>query len=538
MTSAVWRSIERVAEPYYQNFNTALDNVSSTQKQILQKILHTHKSTTFGQRYNFANMNSMQGYQETVPINSYEDIKTDFERMAAGESYLRCHDPVLLFEETSGTHAKPKWIPYTNRSLEDFRLALFPWIYDLCHHYPGIMGGSAYWSISPVAQVSRKKTHAGIPIGMTDDSFYFGEDVAQHIQSTLAVPAWISSIPSVELWRYLTLFYLLRNTQLSLISIWSPTFLLQILQTLSQYQDRLIADIQTGNISHPEFKHYRKNISVAPDKKRANVLKQYFLASSLDTTILWPKLNLVSCWASGASATYAHTLKKYFPNVRLQAKGLLATEGVITIPMVQANQPVLSVLSGFYEFLTDDGNVYLAHELTSNTPYSVLLTNNSGLYRYNIGDRVKLTGWYRKAPCLEFISRASNTVDLCGEKLTEEFLIPYLADIPGFSLVAPRMTPKPHYCLYVDSKVVSISDTQQLAQKLEILLRTNPQYDYARHLDQLGSLRLFRTLEPLRSYQQYHSQSKKLGDIKPPGLSQDTTWHQRFTLLCKEGHGA
>ena len=77
--------------------------------------------------------------------------------------------------------------------------------------------------------------------------------------------------------------------------------------------------------------------------------------------------------------------------VTLQGKGLLSTEAVITVPS-DCGDPQLSADSNFYEFRRDNGQIYLADELLSGETYSVIVTTNSGLYRYQTDDLVLCTG--------------------------------------------------------------------------------------------------------------------------------------------------
>jgi hypothetical protein len=240
---------------------------------------------------------------------------------------------------------------------------------------------------------------------------------------------------------------------------------------------------------------------------------------------------LISCWSSAASARYVEQLRRLFPKVTLQGKGLLATEGAISIPVVGVQGCPLALLSGFYEFLNDRGEACLANELEEGATYTVLLTNYSGLYRYDIGDRVRVVDRLRNTPCLEFVGRGSNSTDLCGEKLTEEFISQHLKLIPGFALLVPKLDPKPHYCLYADSKAVPAGQVLRLSREFENALQLNPQYAYARHLRQLEPVRLVRAVKPMESYRnRFLHQATTLGDIKPPCLSPDMAWHSWFSV--------
>ena len=104
----------------------------------------------------------------------------------------------------------------------------------------------------------------------------------------------------------------------------------------------------------------------------------------------------------------------------------MASEGIMAIPFRdETSGGVLPVHTHFYEFIPeglaeqDDPPTLLPHELEVSRPYTVVLTTSAGLYRYNIGDVVRVSELNGSAPVLEFLHRAGHTCSLTGEKLTE-----------------------------------------------------------------------------------------------------------------------
>jgi hypothetical protein len=216
----------------------------------------------------------------------------------------------------------------------------------------------------------------------------------------------------------------------------------------------------------------------------------------------------------GASRSLAEQLQQVLPQAGFQAKGLLATEGLTTIPNRQ-NQPVLTQDSGFYEFLRDE-DCLCAWELEPEQNYEVVLTTAGGLYRYRTGDLVRHERMDNGLPVLRFIGRSDVCSDLVGEKLTEAFVAQCLADIPGFRMLAALAKPQPHYTLITSE--VGIEVTTAWLPKIEERLSTNPQYAYARKLGQLSGLTITPHPDPLKLYTQLASVQQRLGDIKVPAL--------------------
>ncbi len=245
----------------------------------------------------------------------------------------------------------------------------------------------------------------------------------------------------------------------------------------------------------------------------------------------WPRLRLISCWGDAQAASLLPDLQAAFPGVTIQPKGLLATEGVVTIP-VGASRP-LAIRSHFFEFEDETGAVSPSWALRDNAEYAVLLTTGGGLYRYALRDRVRVTGFYRTTPCLEFLGKADNVSDLCGEKISEDFVGACLASVlekagvrPLFAMLAPDGD-IPRYCLFIESRDVLPAD---LGAMLDRSLRSGYHYNLCRELGQLQPASVI-GIES-NAYRTYTgalvANGMRLGDIKPTPLSRRRDWPHLF----------
>ena len=121
---------------------------------------------------------------------------------------------------------------------------------------------------------------------------------------------------------------------------------------------------------------------------------------------LWPNLALVSCWTDAAAGYFAGHLARLVPHAEIQPKGLIATEGFVSLPLVGQDGAGLAVRSHFFEFLESDAaGPRLAQELERGGRYRVVLTTGGGLYRYDLGDEVEVTGFAGECPLLRFQRR-------------------------------------------------------------------------------------------------------------------------------------
>lgn len=513
-----------------KDFHKASRRVAETQSQLLQVYLSSNQHTA----YLMHHASRITNYQ--LPLTTYEDYIPYIERIANGETNLLTKDPVQLFELSSGSTSASKMIPYTPTLKREFRLGLSTWIHDLYTHHPNLIHGPAYWSISPLTSGPRH-TPAGTPIGFEEDSAYLGFFGSIIESSLMAVPNFVKHIQDVNDFRYVTLLYLLRCENLRLISIWNPTFLTLLLAPLEQWWDSLLKDIADGTITLPNQSLISNlQLPVTSYELRARNLSKLSLT---DYSSIWRNLSLISCWADGASELYARELQNTFPNVTIQPKGLLATEAFISFPLTGYEGNALAITSHYFEFLAENGDIFLAHQLEKGKTYSVIVTTGGGLYRYQLNDIVEVTDFYNQIPCIKFIGKADNVSDYFGEKLNEQFVSNVLKKLfqkykltPLFYMLALDDALPFRYTLYLELEDIQLPNS--LNADLDFALRANFHYDYCRKLDQLAETQIIQVKNGGTSYIRASQQrGRKLGNIKASVLQKTTGWGGAFQTTAK-----
>jgi len=460
-------------------------------------------NTEFGEQFHFKDMQTIDDYRNLVPVHSFSDHSGKISKIEEGESDILFSGEAIAFERTSGSTTGQKLIPYSENSLLDFRKAVLPWLSDVVRQYD-LKEGSAYWAISPATR-HPEITKGGMPVGLPDAA-YLGEDIIPFFLATSAVPPWVGAMSDFKDWQLATLYHLVCSRDLVFISVWSPTFLLSLLDTLIERKHELECLLQNGGIINGKF--------LVKDLLAHEKLKTYYQIMNAEE--LWPDLKVISCWADASSRPFYQQLSKQFPSVSIQPKGLLLTEGVITVPNLDG-QTALSADSGFYEFLDSDSNSLLAHELIKGERYEVVMTTSGGLYRYRSHDIVICDGYSSGLPILRFVGRGDTTSDLVGEKLTEEFVTRCFDGIPGFKMLLPVHDEAPGYLLIIEEQSEQNSDS--LLDMVETRLFNNPHYEYACKLGQLERLRVLSLKNPLNIYlTSPEHNGARFGDIKVPSL--------------------
>lgn len=430
----------------------------------MRMLLEKQADSGFGRAHGFDSIHTPEDFRTAIPPMNYEDHWRWIERAAAGEKrVLACEEPIG-FERTSGTSSRAKWIPLTQGLQEEFARGLAAWFSGWKSRCPQVFDGRAYWAISPPG-MAPETTPGGLQVGMTSDAAYFPAEIAGRLGAWLVMPGLGGNPESVF---EETAAALLDAPDLSLVSVWSPTFLLGIDAALRRLRG--------------EFKWCD----------------------------LWPKLALVSCWADAASAPWIPILRERLGGIPIEPKGLLATEGITSIPDATDGVPRLAGECHWHEFLDASGRYTANSDLLLGSSYEVLLTTGGGLFRYRSGDHVKVLGFgVDGLPRLRFIGRAGRVSDLVGEKLHEEQVIEALKG-EGFLVADPE---RPGYDLWL----VKISR----AAGIEKALRRNPYMDQALALGQLVPFRI-RHL-PGDWYTRLavaiaRNRGCRIGDVKPPAL--------------------
>ena len=503
VSRGMWRTFAARAQPVVDEWQAMFAQPDHAQEQVLLRILAENRDSAFGQAHSFASIKDPSTFAEKVPLHGYEALRPWIERAQHEHgSVLTCSAP-LFFERTSGNSARQKNIPYTRAFLSELQGALTLWLADMYRQIPEIGQGVGYWSMSPPMQPPCVSAN-GIAVGSTSDLAYLDGSLLTGLAGTLLIPEFS---PSATDWCRRTLLALVSNPDLSFISVWSPTFLISLLQPLF--------DTDTAD-SRQTFSWLE---SAVPAPRRLALQRA---RDHGDCIGLWPRLAAISCWMDGPSQSYALQLMTRFPQVRCLPKGLLATEGVVSVPFGEGAGCPLAIGSHYLEFLAEDGGLRTAQTLRIGETAQVLLTTGGGLYRYALGDRVKAVGLTGGTARVEFVGRAAGSCDLVGEKLDESVVASVLSahiDAADSACLVPesRTLPARYWLLIATSARL---DSAALATAVDAALQQSYHYAHARRMGQLGAVDI-RVVsggaDKLAQYLQRAAESAgiRAGDVKP-----------------------
>ena len=411
--------------------NLAQSACRETQCTLLADLLRLNQSSAFSRDYGLTGRTTLREFRQRVPVGDYELIRSYVDQVAHGNhaALLGETNKLQMFALTSGTTAAPKLIPVTTRFLNDYRRGWQTWGI-------GTYSDHALLQKLNIVQISsshqKTRTADGTPCG--NISGLVAAMQKRFVRSLYTIPAVVAEILDAEAKRYTILRLALADPWVGMTITANPSTLLQLAGFANTHAEALIRDIHNGGINGvdlPDLQRRELKNRLRPNVPRAAQLQQILdRHGGLRPRDCWPMLQALGVWCGGSAAAYIPKLKQVFDGITIRDHGLHASEGRMTLPLMdECSSGLLEIQTHFFEFLpmTEVGSaspvVLEAHELEVGVEYYILLTTSSGLYRYNIRDVVRCTGFYGTTPLLEFRHKGAHISSITGEKLAESQVV-------------------------------------------------------------------------------------------------------------------
>ena len=408
----------------WRSFQRRTNRPEAAQQELLNRLLAANRDTAFGRCHGFSSMATTKDFQEGVPVGDYETYRPWIDQVIQGEHRVLTADQPYMFTLTSGTGGQPKLIP-VNRSTKtnSSRLSAL-WLYRALADHPQLLEGKALAVVSPAVE---GHTATGIPFGSASGHIY--QHASWYLRRRYAVPYDVFAIKDFEA-KYYTIMRIAIEQNVSFIATPNPSTILRLVTTADHNREQIIRDIYDGTLSakfdiETVIRQQLKS-TLNPNVKRARELEAMLTSNELFAPwYYWPNLKLVGCWKGGSVGTTISRIEPWFrPGMPFRDIGYLSSEAQVTLPVQDAGSAgILALDSNFYEFIPeadiDSSNptALTVGQLQAGESYYILITSPTGLYRYDINDVVKVSGYYQKTPILEFVRKGRDMVNLEGEKL-------------------------------------------------------------------------------------------------------------------------
>jgi hypothetical protein len=350
------------------------------QEELLMNLIRTAEQTDFGKTYDFSSIKNYNVFAATVPLNTYEDLEPQIEMMRKGQQNIFWPTPIKWFAKSSGTtNAKSKFIPVSADALEN------------CHYKASKDLLCLYLNNNEDSQLfTGKSLRLGGSKELYQDNDTFFGDLSAILIDNMPIWAEFSSTPS---------------NRVSLMGSWETK-----LQAIIQ---ETIKENVTSLAGVPSWMLVLLNKTLEETGK-GNLLE------------LWPNAEVY--FHGGVSFDpYRAQYQKLFPSSDFNYYEIYnASEGFFGIQDLNDSDEMLLMLDYgiFYEFIPMDTygtyqqKIIPLHEVELHKNYALVITTNSGLWRYQIGDTIRFTNLspYR----IKVTGRTKHHINVFGEELMVE----------------------------------------------------------------------------------------------------------------------
>lgn len=471
------------------------------QEELLFSLIKTAENTQIGKKYDFSSVKNYTTFSERVPIASYEELEPLIELTRKGEQNVFWPSTIKWFAKSSGTtNAKSKFIPVSSEALEN------------CHYKASKDLLCLYLNNNEDSElfVGKSLRLGGSKQLYEDNNTFFG-DLSAILIDNMPIWAEFSSTPS---------------SKISLMGDWETKLPAIINETVNE------------NVT-----------SLAGVPSWMLVLLQKALETTGKSNLLevWPNAEVY--FHGGVSfEPYKEQYKKLFPKDSFKYYEIYnASEGFFAIQDQNGSDELLLMLDYgiFYEFIpmdtfgTFNQRVIRLNQVELNKNYAVVITTNSGLWRYLIGDTIRFTSLnpYR----IKVTGRTKHHINVFGEELMVENTDTALAK-----------TCKTFNCEVVDYTVAPIfmkdkekgahewiiefknapEDIVKFSQALdENIQAVNSDYEAKRYNNMTLNPLVLNVARPHLFYDWLKQQDKLGGQHKVPRLSNERTYLEQLLQL-------
>jgi len=485
-----------------RRFRSAVECARQKQDSLFEELVRRAPRGDFQRAYDFDRIRTYADYASAVPIQRYADLSPYIERVRNGDvtALFAPGTQILMFALTSGTTAAPKYIPITQAVLEHWREGWSVWgLRALLDHHGSFLRGI----VQITSPMNDHLAPGGMPCGAITG--LLAATQRRLVRRYYTAPLAVADIRDAAA-KYYTIMRMSIFRDVAFMVTASPATLLLLARAADDHREQIIRDVHDGTlwadlpISAATRAALAPRMPALPDAARRldQLAEQH---GGLYPRHYW-ELMFLAHWTGGTMGLYMPLLKKYFGDAPSRDIGLLASEGRLSIPIEDGTASgILNVRSHFFEFIpadeygTPSPRALQMHEVQEGGEYFLLLTNGSGLYRYDIGDRVRVTGRIGQAPLIEFLSRDAHTSSMAGEKLTEDQVVSAMRRVTDGApssvefVLAPRFGETPCYRLYVEGQ--GTCHAPDLAARFDAALcDSNVEYAGKRESGRLGPVQI------------------------------------------------
>lgn len=364
-----------------ENIENFKNNPFQVQEQVFKYLIDSGKNTEWGKKHDYFSIKNQEQFAQNVPVSSYEEFYPYIERCLKGEQNLLWNKPIIGFSKSSGTtNARSKYIPVSEECLDKNHYAAGK---DLIAIYANNNIGTGFF------------TGKGVGVGGSmQPNPVTGEkncgDVSALIMNHL--PAWAEYLRT-------------------------PSLEIALMENWEEKMEAMARASSKDNVT---------SIQGVPTWTLFLIKKILEVTGKKSILEVWPNLE---CFFHGAVSftPYRQLFKELIPSDQMNYMEVYnASEGFFALQDQKNSEDLLLLLDYgiYYEFIPMDEwdkenpKTITLQEVKLNQKYAMIISTNSGLWRYNIGDVVKFTSLspFR----IRIAGRTKHFINAFGEEVVVE----------------------------------------------------------------------------------------------------------------------
>ena len=348
--------VRRFFIPRQKELERHFKEPDAVQQEMLQYLLEKGADTEYGQRYGLGSVEDYELFSRQVPLNTYEELKGDIDRMRHGERNVLWPGVVTWYAKSSGTtNDKSKFIPVSPTGLKH------------THYQGGTDTVAFYLQNNPKSRLF--DGHSLILGGSHSPNYNVANSLVGDLSAIL-----IENI----------------NPLANLVRV--PKKKTALLSDFEEKRERIARETMTKNVT---------NLSGVPSWMLSVLTRVMELSGKEHLEDVWPNLEVF--FHGGVAFTpYRKQYEELITSPKMHyMETYNASEGFFGIQNDPKDSAMLLMLDYgvFYEFLPmehfDDEQreryVVPLSQVETDRNYAMIISTPCGLWRYLIGDTVRFT---------------------------------------------------------------------------------------------------------------------------------------------------
>lgn len=466
-------------------------NADDVQKRVLAEILTQNAGVEYLRRYGLIGVTDREGFKKAVPVVKYEDLQADISRIANGDkSNILCSRPISEFLTSSGTSGGERKLMPTIEDELTRRSLLYSLLMPVMSQFvPNLEKGKGMYFLFVKSEA---KTPGGLLARPVLTSYYkspnFMDRPYDPYTNYTSPNETILCSDSFQSMYSQMLLGLFQNKEVLRVGAVFASGFIRAIRFLEKHWASLCHDIRTGSmnseITDPAVREAVGRI-LRPDPKLADFIDAECKRGSWKGIItrIWPNTKYIDVIVTGTMSQYIPTLDYYSNGLPLVCTMYASSEcyfGVNLNPMCKPSEVSYTLIPtmAYFEFLpvhrNSMGNSVNAPRSLSEKEqqevvdlvdvklgqeYELVVTTYAGLYRYRVGDVLRVAGFKNKAPQFNFICRKNVVLSIDADKTDEvelqnavknaiNHLMPFDATLTEYTSYADTTTIPGHYVLF------------------------------------------------------------------------------------------